>query len=397
MDNTDHKATLIEAFRQSLISGTFVKLSLGHYNGTEENLKNIYIKKILIKREEKLSFTYRYKTKDEVKNYTLDEGKALVQGLIAVDRFRVVTLMTTEADHTFEYLNTDKATFKKKSATHTEAPSPDHDRQKHRLIASHDKPYLTALRITDEAGNVYKATQDKYRQINHYIEILSTLLRDLPQRELLRVVDMGAGKGYLTFALYDYLTDVLKVNAEVTGVEYRADLVTICEQIAEDTGLKGLHFTQSTIEEYDCRDANVLIALHACDTATDDAIYKGITAGADLIVAAPCCHKQIRREIEKHKTKNELDYLTRHGIFLERQAEMITDGIRALILEYFGYPTKIFEFISDAHTPKNIMLVGVKNPKAPPRSAELLSKIKAAKAYFGIEQHYLEKLMEITT
>jgi hypothetical protein len=137
----------------------------------------------------------------------------------------------------------------------------------------------------------------------------------------------------------------------------------------------------------------VLIALHACDTATDDAIYKGITANADLIVVAPCCHKQIRKEIEKYKVKNELDFLLKHGIFLERQAEMVTDGLRSLLLEYYGYTTKVFEFVSEANTPKNVMIVAEKKAKTQAQQEEILKKIKETKAYFGIEFHYLEKLM----
>ena len=390
-----HRESLFEAINNSLSNNTFVKISLSNYRGPEVDLKNIYIKRVLIKREEKLSFTYRYKTRDVVKNYSLVEAMILLEGLVHHHLFRIVNLFTLEADIAFEFGNSNKTVLRQKSPTSTAPPSLEHDKQKQRLIDAKGKHYLTALRITDDAGKVYNATQDKYKQINHYVEILSSLLKELPKHDITKVVDMGAGKGYLTFALYDYLTNVLKVNADVTGVEYREDLVKLCNEIATDTGFDHLHFVQGTIEQYDSSGANVLIALHACDTATDDAIYKGISANADLIVVAPCCHKQIRREIEKHKHHNELDYLTRHGIFLERQAEMVTDGIRALVLEYAGYTTKVFEFISDAHTPKNVMLVGRKNPKATLHSAEILDKIKEAKSYFGIEQHYLEKLLKI--
>jgi hypothetical protein len=195
--------------------------------------------------------------------------------------------------------------------------------------------------------------------------------------------------------LYDYLTNVLKLETAVRGVEFRPDMVELCNNIAEKTGFKNLNFTEGTIENYDSTDTNILIALHACDTATDDAIYKGITAQADLIVVAPCCHKQIRREIEKNKAKNELDFLTKYGIFLERQAEMVTDGIRAMILEYFGYKTKVFQFISDAHTPKNVLVVGIKGKTNPKKQAEILEKLKATKAYFGIDYHHLEKLLSL--
>ena len=207
---------------------------------------------------------------------------------------------------------------------------------------------------------------------------------------------MGSGKGYLTFALYDYLHSVLKLETEVIGVEYRQDMVDLCNQVAVKSSFDRLNFVQGTIEDYNAEDVNLLIALHACDTATDDAIFKGIKADAELIVVAPCCHKQIRREIEQHKVKNDISFLTKYGIFLERQAEMVTDGIRALILEYFGYKTKVFEFISDAHTPKNVLVVGVKGKAhGAEKKADVLQKIKASKEYFGIGHHHLERLLEL--
>ena len=382
------------SMQASLNDNTFVKLSLGNYKGREENLKNVYIKRILIRNEEKLSFTYRYKTRDIVKNYTLAEGISKVQDYMNKE-FYVATLFTTGFDMSFENLFDKKFTIRKNAASIRTVPSADHDRNKNRLISSNDKPYLTELKITDETGKVLANAQDKYKQINHYIEILSTLIKEIPAMETLNVVDMGSGKGYLTFALYDYLTHVLKVNSQVTGVEFRPELVELCNKIAQNTGFENLTFKEGTIEKYDSTGTNILIALHACDTATDDAIFKGIKANADLIVVAPCCHKQIRRQLEASKTSNDLDFLTKYGIFLERQAEMVTDGIRAMILEYFGYKTKIFEFISDAHTPKNVMIVGIRDQKIKDRDEKMLQKIKDAKSYFGIEYHHMEKMIGI--
>jgi len=384
----------IKSVETSLSDLTFVKLSLGNYKGKEENLKNIYIKRILIKGEEKLSFTYRYKTRDIVKNYPILEGIGKVRDFLELD-FHVATLYTTAFDLAYENLHNKKFSLKRNNPTNILVPLPDHDRTKKRLISTTEKPYLTELKITDENGKVLVNAQDKYKQINHYIEILSTLLKEIPVSETVKVVDMGSGKGYLTFALYDYLTNVLKIDNEVIGVEFRQELVDLCNKIAANTGFTKLSFKQGTIENFDSAGTNVLIALHACDTATDDAISKGISANADLIVVAPCCHKQIRRQIEANKTSNDLNFLTKYGIFLERQAEMVTDGIRALILEYFGYKTKVFEFISDAHTPKNVMIVGIRNPKSTLKDKLTLQKIKDAKAYFGIEYHHLEKIMGI--
>jgi hypothetical protein len=380
----------LAAVAQSLTEGDFVKLSLGHYMGPEEGLKTIHIRKTLIKKEIKLGFTYRYKTRDIAKNYAPEDGLGRIRRALGAE-FQTATLFTTGFDLVLEQVRGRKPMLQKKEPTHTNPVALDHDRQKNRLIAASGKFYLQALNIADESGKILKTAQDKYRQINKYVEILSVLIRDIPPERLTNIVDMGAGKGYLTFALYDYLTGTLNLKPRVTGVEYRADLVDLCNRVAAESGFEGLHFIQGTIENYDSTRAHILIALHACDTATDDAIAKGIVAGAGLIVVAPCCHKQIRREIEKHKVHNDLDFLMKYGIFIERQAEMVTDGLRALILEYFGYTTKIFEFISDAHTPKNVLIVGIKDPHARRQDPAILARIAEIKAYFGIECHYLER------
>lgn len=386
------KEQFISSLSGSILDNTFIKISLGNYKGSEQELRNIYVKRILIKRIENLSFTYRHKTRDIVKNYSIDEGIKLIQEGIE-NGFKIATLFTNEFNLILEQFNNQKFTTRKTNSSSKKSEiSLDHDHAKKRLIESEGKKYLHELKITDAEGNVYKNAQDKYKQINHYVEILSSLIKEIPNDKLKKVVDMGSGKGYLTFALYDYLTNVLNLETTVTGVEFRPDMVELCNNIAQKTGYKNLNFTEGTIENYDSIDTNILIALHACDTATDDAIYKGITAQADLIVVAPCCHKQIRREMEKNKVSNELDFLMKYGIFLERQAEMVTDGIRAMILEYFGYKTKVFQFISDAHTPKNVLVVGIKGKTNPQKQAEILERLKATKDYFGIGFHHLERL-----
>lgn len=391
----NHLHQYITILKTSFNENTFVKLSLSNYKGQLPDLKNCYVKRIQIKQEEKLSVTYRYKTKDIVKNYSHQDGIAVIEDFLTQEEFRNSTIFTIINDTLFEINNTSKTTLKTIKPTYTEIPSLEHNHQKNRIITANNKTYLHLLNITDVNGNVHKNAQDKYKQINRYIELLSPLITQLPKHKQLHVADMGSGKGYLTFALYDYLSAVLNLNAHITGVEYRKDLVDLCNDIAKKSKFEHLNFKEGTIESYNNDVINVLIALHACDTATDDAIYKGITANADLIVVAPCCHKQIRREIEKHKTKNDLDFLLKHGIFLERQSEMVTDGLRSLILEYFDYSTKVFEFISDAHTPKNVMIVAEKKQKTENQKIEILNKIKETKKYFGIEFHQLEKLMKM--
>lgn len=379
---------------ESIPANQFVKISLGNYQGNDKELKNVYVRRIVIKRVEMLSFTYRNKTRDIVKNFPIAEGITKVSQLISND-FRICTFFSTEKEVIVEHDKKGVLTVRERLFKTVAPVVLTHDKEKKRLIKPAGKTYLQELKITDPNGAVYKNAQDKYKQINQYIALLDPMIRSLPAKGLKKVVDMGSGKGYLTFALYDYLINVLKIEAEVTGVEFREDLVMLCNQIAASADFNHLNFVEGTIDAYDAKGIDLLIALHACDTATDDAIYKGIKANAELIVVAPCCHKQIRREMEKGKAKNELDFLTKYGIFLERQAEMVTDGIRALILEYFGYKTKVFEFISDAHTPKNVLVVGQKSKDQVTNKEELLEKIRQTKAYFGIGYHHLEKLLEL--
>jgi SAM-dependent methyltransferase len=385
---------------ESISNGSFVKLSLGNYQGNEQGLKNLYIKKVLIKRQAQLSFNYRYQTRDIFKNHPIEEGLAKIGNLLSND-FKICTLFMVESEMIIEQNKKGIHVLRERELTQKLQPNLTHDKEKKRLIKPNSNGYLHALKISDAEGHVYKNAQDKYKQINQYIAILSTLIKELPEGTIKNVVDMGSGKGYLTFALYDYLHQQLKLSASITGVEFREDLVTLCNSIANEANFERLNFVEGTIQDYKVTDINLLIALHACDKATDDAIYKGIKAGAELIVVAPCCHKQIRREMESNKAKNDVSFLTKHGIFLERQAEMVTDGIRGLILEYFGYKTKIFEFISDAHTPKNVLVVGVKKAKSSKMKAEseeqqaILQQIKETKAYFGIGYHHLERLLEL--
>ena len=384
-------SSLLDALADAVAAGSFVKLTLGKPTPSAGDLKSIDLRPILVKRALKLSFTYHHQTRDVVKNHTPDEAMAMIESQLT-EHFREAKLNTTAADFQLVHMATGYQ-LKHHAASVSAPPELAHDRAKQRLVTSENKPYLHALGISDAKGVVYKNAQDKFRQINKYIEILDGLVKQLPPRESLRIVDMGAGKGYLTFALYDYLTSTLKLKAEVVGVEYRADLVEKCNDIAANAGFKDLHFVQVSIADYDCSGADVVIALHACDTATDDAIAKAVNAGSSLIVVAPCCHKQIRREMDKKSTGQPLGFLMKFGTYVERIAEMVTDGMRAQMLEISGYKTNLFEFISDAHTPKNVMIVATKAAGDTKDVAKLSSALAATKAEFGIGYHQLERLL----
>ena len=385
---------LKEILQQVIPESKLVKLTLGNYQGNDKSLKNIYVRKVKIKRADKLSFTYRYQTRDVFKNLDINEGIQLIVNLASYD-FKVCNVFCTDREIYVEQNSKGIIVLREKTKKQIAAPTLSHDKPKERLIKPVvERSYLQALQVTDADGKVYKNSQDKFRQINHYIDILSPLIKDLPSDKPKSVVDMGSGKGYLTFALYDYLRNILGLETKIIGVEFREDLVLFCNQVATASNFDGLSFSQGSIQDFENDDFNILIALHACDTATDDAIYKGIQAGADLIVVAPCCHKQIRREMEKSKGAEQLAFLTKNGIFLERQAEMVTDGLRDLLLQYAGYKTKVIEFVSDVNTPKNVMIVATKVSHKQ-QQATVLAEIRQAMSFFGISRHYLADLMGI--
>lgn len=371
-----------------------LKVTLGSYQGNDPLLKNIYVRKVKIKRADKLSFTYRYKTRDVIKNLEIADGIEMIVNLTSHD-FKVCNVFCTRRETYVEHNVKGVLVLRQKAKEADVKPSLTHNKEKNRIIKpSLEKQYLHSLQITDAEGKVYKNAQDKYRQINHYIDILTPLIAELPKGKSPDVVDMGSGKGYLTFALYDYLHNILNLDAKVRGVEFREDMVALCNDIAKSSSFNKLSFLQGTIEDFKDPNFNILIALHACDTATDDAIFKGIKASADLIVVAPCCHKQVRREMEKSKAPETLSFLLKNGVFLERQAEMVTDGLRALILQHFGYKTKVMEFVSDVHTPKNVMIVATKISQRPHQDKSL-KEIKSAMEFFGIGRHHLADLLEL--
>ncbi|MDD4645012.1 MAG: SAM-dependent methyltransferase [Bacteroidales bacterium] len=366
-----------------------IKLVISNQKSKSSDLQNIIITIAQLKRGYRLNFVYRHKTKDITKNYEFTEGielirKALVTDFHNADLFSNLentSLITTPAG-------------KVKMSVHPPTMRPveefHHDKVKSRVINTVGNIYLRELEITNANWEVRREMSDKYKQINRYIELLEPEIKDLTLPSGYHVVDMGSGKGYLTFALYDYLANTLGKVPVMTGVEYRDDLVNTCNMIAGKAKFSQLRFIAGTIEKVELEKIDILIALHACDTATDDAIYRGITSGAALIVCAPCCHKQVRKEMN---VTGELGNIVKYGILKERQAEIITDTIRAMILEAFGYKTKVFEFISTEHTPKNVMIVGRKMVQENPDKQKIFNEIKAIRDIFGIGKHYLENLL----
>jgi SAM-dependent methyltransferase len=383
------------ALDESLARGSFVKLTLAKYRGPEADLKNVYVRAVTLKGGERLSFLYRYRTRDAVKNHTFAAGVRLVREMLGAD-FASGHLFTTTEDLQLEFNRRGEPRLVIRPPAFAAAPAHAHDRRKRRAIETAGSVYLQALGVTNERGEVRPAMGDKLRQINKFVEIVEGLhaASTLAGREEFSVVDMGAGKGYLTFAVYDYFNNALDVRADVTGVEARTELVALCNDIARRAGFDRLRFQPGFIQDFELPRTDMLIALHACDTATDDAIYKGIAAEASVIVTAPCCHKEVRPQI---RPPRDLRGVLRHGHLLEREAESVTDSLRALLLEHAGYRVKVFEFISTEHTRKNTMIAAVRQDATTDREATdretALREYRALKEFYGIREQRLEQLL----
>ncbi|OAL80862.1 methyltransferase [Acinetobacter sp. SFB] len=381
----------LDAFQQAIETQSFDRMILSQYKGELENLEKMTLRVISLQGQLVLSCLYRYKTQDVTKNYPLAEAKPLVQDLLA--QCKQANLFSTEEELQLKK-NKKKAMLtvsKNKSALKPQniENQHGHDRSKYRYV-DQNSYFLQPLGITDAKAQIIPSMARKWKQINKFVEIFSGALDQLPQQEhALRVVDFGSGKGYLTFALYDYL-EKQDQTPFVTGVELNDKMVEFCQQVAEESQFSQLDFFQGDVRTYQPEHLDVMIALHACDVATDFAIHSGIRLNAQMIMCAPCCHKELRPQL---KSPEVLKPMLQFGIHLGQQAEMLTDTIRALLLKAYGYETKVFEFVALEHTSKNKMILATKRKDYQAPDQAVLEQIHALKEMYGIHKHSLELLL----
>lgn len=372
-----------------LTHNTFVKMVLGKYHGAEVGLDRVFVRRLTLKEGECLSFLYRYQTKDITKNLPIPAGIAFLRDLFATN-FNNLHLQTVSEDIQLSLNKKGKCTLQRGKAAPRVVTAQEHDREKERFLEL-TSPFLKELGVTNQQHQLLPSMSRKWKQINKFIEVLDHAIAaaKLKEKERLRVVDFGSGKGYLTFAMEEYLRVGLGLSPKVTGVELREDLVALCTKAARKLKLDGLTFAQGDIRSFPPESIDIMIALHACDMATDYAIHLGVRSGAGIIMCAPCCHKQIRPQMTSPVL---LKPMLKHGIHLGQEAEMVTDSLRGLLLEASGYETQIFEFVSLEHTSKNKMILGVKTGDVS-KQAELLGQIREIKEFYGIREHCLESLL----
>ena len=236
-------------------------------------------------------------------------------------------------------------------------------------------PFLVDLGVMTQEGKVVKAKYGKFRQINRFLEFIEDILPRLDREKTSTIIDFGCGKSYLTFAMYYYLKEVKGYPIRVVGLDLKKDVIALCSRLAEKFGFENLQFCHGDIAGYEGVDhVDMVVTLHACDTATDYALAKAVRWGAKVILSVPCCQHELNRQLESQLLAPVLQY----GLLRERMAALMTDGIRAQLLEQEGYKTQILEFIDMEHTPKNIMIRAVRDGKKRDGTAlqEMMAQLK---------------------
>ena len=265
-----------------------------------------------------------------------------------------------------------KVTINRKKVTRPDQGKQDlsHNREKQYILKEGmDIPFLRDLGVMTQEGKIVRSRFDKFRQINRYLEFIEDVIYELPKDRTIRIIDFGCGKSYLTFAMYYYLHELQHRDIQVTGLDLKTDVIQHCNELAEKLGYDRLKFERGDISTYEGTDvADMVVTLHACDLATDYALDKAVKWGARVILAVPCCQHELNRQIKCDPLKPVLKY----GIIKERVAALLTDALRANLLEQQGYETQILEFIDMEHTPKNLLIRAVKkNGMRPKKSADI--------------------------
>jgi len=385
----------LDLLQDAVCAATLQRLLLTRPTAAAARVERVAARPLLLRGQACLSFVYSEATRDITKNLALPEGLAHIRDLLGA-QFRNAHLFTAEAETQVSISKKGKgliSVHKLPATTAVEAEATSHDRAKHRWLTL-DRPFLAALGITTAQGQVVPAMARKWKQINKFVEIFDHALASsaLAGKPGLRVADFGAGRAYLTFAVHDWLTQQ-GLAPEVSGIELRADLVEQGNAAVATLGLRGLQMVQGDVRSHAVPVMDVMIALHACDTATDHAIHLGLQADAQIILCSPCCHKELRPQL---LSPGPLRSIFQHGIHAEQQAEMLTDTLRALLLQAQGYDTQVFEFVALEHTRKNKMILAVKRagpPSALKPAAESLAQVQELKRFFGVRQQCLETLL----
>jgi len=380
-----------------LIRATFS----GQQKGSSLLWNKVIVRPVEIKGEINLQASYFDEKKDITKNYPLDEAASKVDELLALP-FRNIFVESTTGGLQVNISKKGKALVNEVKLNEVPGTADlTHDRQKNKLLSAENaEPFLKAVGIMTSGGKIKADMQRKFKQINEFLRLVdetdsfrqgSTQAFEALSSQPLRIVDFGCGNAYLTFAIYYYLHDILKLDAHVTGVDIKADLIERHQEKVKSSGWNQLNFQVGKIADYKPETVpDVVLALHACDTATDDALAKGIQWDSKLIVCAPCCQHELQEQMSRIPMPDQLAPIFQDGIFFERMGDILTDTFRATILRIMGYRTDVTQFVPIEHTAKNLMIRSVKT--SPAGNTRWVEEYRNLKSFWQVTP-YLEQLL----
>lgn len=356
---------LIQQLTEQMTDGTFVNGTISQPRMKSDEIKRIRMKPIELRGQLHIQFELQYERVLEHENILLADVKERLEELL--NRFRQVHAEFKEEEVHIQISKKFKVMWKSKKVTSSKTVDLSHNRKKNYLL-DEDKayPFLVRLGVQTPEGKVRNQHQDKFRQINRFVEFIDDSLEHLPKDQTIRILDFGSGKSYLTFALYHYLHVEKELDIQVTGLDLKKEVIEECQKIADDLNYENLEFLVGDINDYNEETAvDMVVTLHACDVATDMALGRAVKWGAKVILSVPCCQHELFSQIETP----ELDIMLQHGLIKERFSALATDSMRAELLSLVGYDAQLLEFIDMENTPKNILIRAYYTGKKPTANA----------------------------
>ena len=364
----------------------------GQQKGTSLQWNKVTVRPVEIKGALNLQFSHFDDKRDITKNYLFKEAASKLNEILALP-FRNISVESSAGGIQVNISKKGKALVSKLKPS----PAPEdtsHDRQKNKLLSVENAgPFLKAVGIMTQDGRIKADMQRKFKQINEFLRLVDeTDSLEALSGSAIHIVDFGCGNAYLTFAIYFYLHDILKLDAYVTGVDIKSDLIERHKQKAESLGWDQLTFQVGEIAKFEPETIpNVVLALHACDTATDDAIAKGIRWKSKVIICAPCCQHELQAQLSKIPVPQQMLPVYQDGILSERMGDILTDTFRATILRIMGYRTDVTQFVPIEHTAKNLMIRSVKTSQA--GNERWVEEYRSLKSFWNVTP-YLERLLD---
>lgn len=383
------KEKVFELLKENFENKNITKCIFSNMKGDYEYTK-IIIKPLIIKNNFVYQFEQFKNNKAYHSNLTIEESIQKLSTII--ENFYQYVVFTTEAD--IQIIRGKKDFNMKSTCNQKEICSLEHNKVKKYILEEGTPiPFLIRLGIMGEDGKVFKKSYDKFRQINKYLEFIDETIKELKNKKYIdthiKAVDFGCGKSYLTFALHYYLKNIQNMTFEVIGLDLKKDVIEHCNQIAKDLNMENIEFLTGDIKDFNkLKNVDLIFSLHACNNATDYSLLKGLELGAKAILAVPCCQHEFNQKMSQNKKSEFFAFenpIGKHGILLEKFASLDTDALRAQALELCGYKTQVMEFIDMEHTPKNILIRGVKENPNKNTLEKKLQEYEVYKKFLGIE------------